>query len=131
MILDSLALKFIRRDARPRGRRGTKAAGFVTLHPLGDGILAIRMGPAHQNSDRTAPSNDLLGFSRRGGQYADRSNAQQKQLRIAAAVALQRFAYLQVQDHSCRSLVVSPPTTQPCVHVIQGARGYCGYVVGA
>ena len=52
------------------------------------------MGPAHQNSDRTASSNDLLGFSPPGGQYAARSNARQEQLRITAAagVALQRFA---------------------------------------
>ena len=61
--------------------------------PLGDGTLATRMGPAHQNSDRRASSYDLLGFSRRGGQYAARSNARWEQLRIAAAaaVALQRF----------------------------------------
>ena len=116
VILDSLALKFVRpRRAVARSPRH-ESRGLRHAAPLGDGTLATRMGPAHQNSDRTAPSNDLLGFSRRGGQYAALSNARQEQLRIvaAAAVALQRFAYLQVEDHRCRSLVIPPPTTQPC-----------------
>jgi hypothetical protein len=71
-----------------------ESRGLRHVALLGDGTLVTRMGPAHQNSDRRTSSNDLLGFSRRGGQYATRSNARQEQLRIAtaAAVALQRFA---------------------------------------
>ena len=71
--------------------------GLRHAAPLGAGILAARMGPAHQKSDRRASSDALLALSRRRGRYTARSKARQEQLRIAAAaaVALQRFAQLQ------------------------------------
>ena len=81
---------------------GHDGRGLRHAAPLGAGILAARMGPAHQKSDRRASSDALLALSRRRGKYAARSNARQEQLRIAAAaaVALQRFAQLQVEGHS-------------------------------
>jgi len=81
---------------------GHDGRGLRHAAPLGAGILAARMGPAHQKSDRRASSDALLTLSRRRGRYPARSKAQQEQLRIAAAaaVALQRFAQLQVEGHS-------------------------------
>ena len=73
---------------------GHDGRGLRHAAPLGAGILAARMGPAHQKSDRRASSDALLTLSRHRGRYPARSKAQQEQLRIAAAaaVALQRFA---------------------------------------
>ena len=81
---------------------GHDGRGLRHAAPLGAGILAARMGPAHQKSDRRASSDALLTLSRRRGRYPARSKAQQEQLRIAAAaaVALQRFAQLQGEGHS-------------------------------
>ena len=94
-------------STRGRGRArgpsaGHESRGLRHAAPLGAGTLATRMGPAHQKSNRRTSSDDLLGFSRRRGKYAARSNARQEQLRIAAAAAvvLQRFAQLQVEGHS-------------------------------
>ena len=76
---------------------GHDGRGLRHAAPLSAGILAARMGPAHQKSDRRASSDALLALSRRRGRYPARSKAQQEQLRIAAAAAvvLQRFAQLQ------------------------------------
>ena len=81
---------------------GHDGRGLRHAAPLGAGILAARMGPAHQKSDRRTSSDALLGFSRHRGKYAARSMARQEQLRIAAAAAvvLQRFAQLQVEGHN-------------------------------
>ena len=78
---------------------GHDGRGLRHAAPLSAGILAARMGPAHQKSDRRASSDALLTLSRRRGRYPARSKAQQEQLRIAAAaaVALQRFAQLALQ----------------------------------
>jgi hypothetical protein len=82
--------------ARARARRasavvasaGHDGRGLRHAAPLGAGILAARMGPAHQNSDRRASSDALLALSRRGGRYTARSKAQQEQLqRYRAAPA--------------------------------------------
>ena len=67
---------------------GHDGRGLRHAAPLGAGILAARMGPAHQKSDRRASSDALLALSRRRGKYAARSNARQEQLRIAAAAAV-------------------------------------------
>ena len=73
---------------------GHDGRGLRHAVPLGAGILAARMGPAHQKSDTRTSSDALLASSRRRGRYTARSKARQEQLRIAAAaaVALQRFA---------------------------------------
>ena len=86
----------------PLGFPGHDSRALRHAAPLGAGTLAARMGPAHQKSDRRASSDALLALSRRRGKYAARSTARQEQLRIAAAaaVALQRFAQLQVEGHS-------------------------------
>jgi hypothetical protein len=57
---------------------------------------------AHQKSDTRTSSDALLALSRRRGRYTARSKAHKGQLCIAAAaaVALQRFAQLQVEGHS-------------------------------
>ena len=75
---------------------GHDGRGLRHAAPLGAGILAARMGPAHQKSDTRASSDALLALSRRRGKYAARSSARHEQLRIAAAAAvvLQRFAQL-------------------------------------
>ena len=84
----------ISNHARARRARAVVASaghdgrGLRHAAPLGAGILAARMGPAEQKSDRRASSDALLALSRRRGKYAARSKAQQEQLRIAAAAAV-------------------------------------------
>ena len=82
------APKFIRPRRAVARSPGHESRELRHAAPLGDDILATQIGPVHQNSDRTTSSDDLLGFSRRGGQYAARSNARQEQLCIAAAAAV-------------------------------------------
>ena len=73
---------------------GHDGRGLRHAAPLGAGIRADHLGPAHQKSDRRTSSDALLALSRRRGKYAARSKAYQQQLHIAAApnLALQRFA---------------------------------------
>ena len=67
-------------STRGRGRAVVASAGHDGrgprhAAPLGAGILAARMGPAHQKSDIKTSSDALLALSRRRGKYAARSNA--------------------------------------------------------
>jgi hypothetical protein len=78
----------VQKNVRPRRAvarfPGHESRGLRHAAPLGDGMLAARMGPSHQKFERRASSDALLALSHRRGQYVVRSMARQEQLRIAA-----------------------------------------------